>query len=201
VPQVNIPVAHPLSIVPQFLPAGHAASGVQLVAHLPFEQTIPVGQPPAIEPQFTLPPQPLGAVPQFFAPQAASALVGVHPHTLATGGEPPPQVWGAVQLPHPTLPPQPSDTASQFFPAHAVAVVFGVQPQTLAVPPPPQVRGAAHWSGHATVCPQFVTTLPHLAPFAQVCSRASGRQPHTPVTPPPPQLWPFPAQVVAQSTM
>jgi hypothetical protein len=201
VPQVNIPVSHPLSIVPQFLPAGHAASGVQLVAHLPFEHTIPLGQPPAIGPQFTLPPQPFDAVPQSLAPHAASALIGVHPHTLATGGEPPPHVWGALQLPQTTLLPQPSDTESQFLPEHAMAVVFGVQPHTLAVPPPPHVRGAAHWSGHATVCPQLLTTLPHFAPSAHVCSGASGRQPQTPVTPPPPQLWPFPAQVVGQSTM
>ena len=153
---------------------------MQLVAHLPFEQTIPVGQLPAMGPQFTLPPQPLGAVPQFFVPQAASAIIGVHPQTLATGGEPPPHVWGAVQLPQPTLVPQPSDTVSQFLLAHALAVVFGVQPHTLAVPPPPQVKGAAHWSGHAKVCPQLLTTLPHFAPFAQVCSGLSGRHPHTP---------------------
>jgi hypothetical protein len=39
VPHVNVPLPHPLSIVPQFLPAGHAVSGVQVAAQVPFEQT------------------------------------------------------------------------------------------------------------------------------------------------------------------
>jgi hypothetical protein len=100
------------------------------------------------------------------------------------------------------LPPQPSGTASQFLPVHAVAIVFGVQPHSSGWAPPPHLWGATHLSGHDTVWPQLLTTLPHFTPFAQVCSRPSGRQPQTPVTPPPPQLWPFPEQfIVMQSTM
>jgi hypothetical protein len=116
-------------------------------------------------------------------------------------GVPPPHVCGGVQLPQAKVPPHPSGSASQFLPVHAVAIVFGVQPHTLSEPPPPHVCGPTHWSGHATVWPQLFTTLPHFAPFAQVCSGASGRQPQRPVTPPPPQVWPCPAQVMGQSTM
>jgi hypothetical protein len=155
-----------LSIVPQFLAAGHAVSGVQLVAHLPFEQTIPVGQPPAIGPQLTLPPQPSAAVPQLRVPQAVAAATGVQPQTLLA--PPPPHVCGATQLPQVKLPPHPSDTASQFLPAHAAAIVFGEHPHTLLAPPPPHVCGATQWSAHVTVCPQLLTTLPHFAPFAHV---------------------------------
>jgi len=67
---------------------------------------------------------------------------------------------------------------------------------TLLVPPPPQVRGAMHESPHPRSARSLLTTLPHLVPLAQVCSRASGRQPQTPVTPRPPQVWPIPAQFV-----
>jgi hypothetical protein len=172
---------------------------VQLVAHLPFEQSMPAGQLPAIGPQLTLPPHPFAAVPQLRVPQAVAASTGVQPHTLATGGVPPPHVCGAVQLPQLKLLPHPSGTASQFLPAHAAAIVFGVQPHTLADVPPPQVWGATHLSAHATVCPQLLTTLPHFTPH--VCSSASGRQPQIPVMPPPPQVAPVPAQVVGHITV
>ena len=56
-------------------------------------------------------------------------------------------------------------------------------------------------SAHDTLCPQLLRTLPHLAPFSQVWSAASGRQPQTPVTPPPPQVAPIAVQVVGHSTV
>jgi hypothetical protein len=62
----------------------------------------------------------------------------VQPHTL--GVPPPPQVFGAEQVPQLSEPPQPSASVPQFLPC-AVQVV-GVQPHTLGVPPPPQVCGA-----------------------------------------------------------
>jgi hypothetical protein len=109
-PQVNVPLPQPLSIVPQFFPAGHAVSGVQLLAHVPFAQTIPLGQPPPIPPQLTIPPQPSGTVPQLRAPQAAAAVRGVHPQTLGVEGAPPPHVCGDVQVPQSMVPLQPSET-------------------------------------------------------------------------------------------
>src|SRR5438034_7742454 len=54
---------------------------------------------------------------------------------------PPPQVWGAVQVPQASRPPHPSARDPQLAPC--AAHVVGVQPQTFAVPPPPQVWGAA----------------------------------------------------------
>ncbi len=42
------------------------------------------------------------------------------PHTLAT--PPPPQVWGAVQVPQVSVPPQPSEIVPQFFPCAAQVV-------------------------------------------------------------------------------
>ena len=40
------------------------------------------GHPPRFGPQETVPPQPSGAVPQLFVPQAAGAFSGVHEHVL-----------------------------------------------------------------------------------------------------------------------
>jgi hypothetical protein len=199
VPQVKVPVPHPLPIVPQFLPAGHAASGMQFVAQVPFEQTMLPGQPPAMGPQLTVPPHPLGIVPQLRAPQAAIGVIGAHPHAFAT--PPPAQVCGNVHVPQSMLPPQPSDTGPQFLPAHAAALVIGVHPHTLATTPPPQVWGAAQAPPHPTACPQLLRTLPHLEPFWQVVAAGSGRHPQTPVTPPPPQVAPVPVQSGEQSTM
>src|SRR5258706_15867784 len=114
VPQVSIPAPQPLPRVPQFLPAGHAVSGVQLAAQVPFEQTMVPGQPPAIVPQLTLPPHPLGIVPQLRPPQTVPGTAGVHPQTFATDGIPPAQLCGGVQVPQLTLPPHPSGTVPQF---------------------------------------------------------------------------------------
>ena len=55
--------------------------------------------------QVTIPPQPSGAVPAHWAPQAAISLDGVHPQLLGTplppqvcGNVQPPQLWGVPQL-------------------------------------------------------------------------------------------------------
>jgi hypothetical protein len=201
VPQVSVPVPQPLPIVPQFLPVGHVVSGVQLVAQVPFEQTMAPGHPPPIVPQLTLPPHWLGIVPQLRVPQTSPGVAGAHPQTFATDGIPPAQLCGGVQVPQSKLPPHPSGTVPQFLPEHAVALVIGVQPHTLATPPPLQVWGATQALPHATACPQLLGTLPHLEPFWQVVDAGSGRQPHTPFTPPPPQVAPVPAQLGEQLTM
>jgi hypothetical protein len=148
---VKVPVPHPLSTVPQFLPDGHAGIGVQELAHVPFEHTIALGHAPFNVPQLTVPPQPLGIVPQLREPHAALAGSGVQPQTFAVPDEPPPQVCGDEQLPQLTVPPQPSDTVPQFLPpAQAAAVVFGVHPQALSMPPPPHVCGDTQLVGHTT---------------------------------------------------
>jgi hypothetical protein len=43
-------------------------------------------------PQVTVPPQPLGSVPQFSPAHADIIEIGVQPHTLAEPGLPPPHV-------------------------------------------------------------------------------------------------------------
>jgi hypothetical protein len=201
VPQVSIPVPQPLPSVPQFLPAGHAVSGVQLAAQVPFEQTMLPGQPPPIVPQLTLPPHPFGAVPQLCDPQTVPGSAGVQPQTFATDGIPPAQLCGGVQAPQLKLPPHPSETVPQFLPEHAAALAIGVQPHTLATPPPPQVWGATQVLPHVTASPQLLGTLPHFEPFWQVVVAGSGRQPQTPFTPPPPQVAPIPMQLDGQGTM
>jgi hypothetical protein len=202
VPQVNVPVPQPLSTVPQFLPVGHAVSGVHVDAQVPLElHTVPDGHAPFMEPQLIWPLHPLGTLPQVRVPQAAAAVSGVQPHTLATDGVPPPQLWGDVQAPQVTIPVHPSDTEPQFFPTHATAAVLGVQPHTLGVPPPPHDCGETQLLAQVTDCPQLFKMLPHRVPFPHVWVALSGRQPQTPVTPPPPQVSPVPAQVVGHCTV
>ena len=85
-------------------------------------------------PQLTVPPQPLGTVPQLSP--AGQVVIGVQPQTL--GVPPPPQLCGAVQAgPQVSVPPQPSERVPQLAPPGQA--VRGVQPQTLGVPPPPQL--------------------------------------------------------------
>jgi hypothetical protein len=86
-------------------------------------------------------------------------------------------------------------------PEQVVALDCGVHPQTFAVPPPPQVCGDTQLLAQTTFCPQLLTTLPHFAPFWQVCADVWGLHPQTPVMPPPPQLWPVPEQVVEHWTI
>jgi hypothetical protein len=113
----------------------------------------------------------------------------VHPQTFATGGLPPPQVCGSVQLPQLTVPPHPSGTESQFFPAHAVILVFGVHPQLPATPAPPHVLPIpGHVVEHCTVWPQLLPVGPHL-PFAQVVDMGSSVHAlHCPVVEPHPNM-------------
>ena len=75
-------------------------------------------------PQLIVPPQPSGAMPQFWP--AGHCVAGMQrPHTL--GVPPPPQVSGAAQLPQLIKPPQPSEMLPQFFPSamHVVRVQGG----------------------------------------------------------------------------
>jgi hypothetical protein len=139
VPQVTLPVPQPLGIVPQLVPDAQAATGVQ-----PHTPALP--PPPQVcgavhVPQLTgVPPHPSGALPQFCpAAHAFVAVSGVQPHTFATLGVPPPQVCGAVHVPHTIDPLHPSDTEPQFIPVHAAD--RGVHPHTFATPgvPPPHV--------------------------------------------------------------
>ena len=67
----------------------------------------------------------------------APAEEGAQPQLWALA--PPPQVWGAVHVPHGSMPPQPSPIEPQS--ALAAAQVVLVQPQVLAEPPPPQLWG------------------------------------------------------------
>jgi hypothetical protein len=86
------------------------------------------------DPQVTVAPQPLGAVPQFCpAAHACMAVSGVQPHTLATLGVAPAHVCGGVHDPQLIVPPQPLETVPQFFSVQATCFDRGVQPHTLAM--------------------------------------------------------------------
>jgi hypothetical protein len=117
---------------------------------------------------------------------------------------PPPQVCGAVQVPHELTVrdvPQLSlaVTLPQFFPRREQndAFVSGVQlvPHTLVVPPPPHVCGEVHVPQELTVrdAPQLslAVTLPQFFPRReQNDASVSGVQlaPHTLAVPPPPHV-------------
>jgi len=196
-PHVNIPCA-PLSIVPQFLPGGHWPSGVQLIAHLPFEQTIEAGQLPPIGPQLTLPPHPFAAARSSSRRRQRPASSGCNRKHWRR------RRAAATRLGRRAA--SASDARRTI--RHGVAVLARTRIRLRLR------RASAHvcsyrrrrrfvaqcTSLHTHGLPAVLTTLPHLVPLAQVCSRASGRQPQTPVTPPPPQVWPIPAQFVRQST-
>src|SRR5215831_9871730 len=86
--------------------------------------------------QVWVPPQPLPMVPQYWPPPAGLQLSGVHsdagaPHTPVT--PPPPQVWGAVQLPQSRVAPQPSPTLPQNW------APVGVQVRATQLGPPVQM--------------------------------------------------------------
>jgi hypothetical protein len=86
------------------------------------------------EPQVIMPPQPSGAVPQFW-PEGQAVAVW-HLHTFDT------QAFGAPQVagPQTIMLPQPSEMLPQLAPV-GQALTVGVQPHTLGVPPPPHVCG------------------------------------------------------------
>ncbi len=138
------PVSNSASILPQPLPPSRRltqrqpvppqpvappqippALGQVLAAawQVPFSsQTEPLAQAP----QFTLPPQPSGAVPQFCP--AGQAVRGVQPQTLAP--PPPPQVWEPVQL----------DVWLHVPPTQLAGVQASTAPQT--VPQDPQLAAS-----------------------------------------------------------
>jgi hypothetical protein len=67
------------------------------------------------------------------------------------GMPPPPQVAGAVQVPHMSGPPQPSLAAPQLYPI--IAHVIGVQVPGMHLPPGPQLEPPSH-------VPQFAVRPP-----------------------------------------
>jgi hypothetical protein len=103
VPHVTVP-PHPSGIVPQLLPAGQADAVFGVHPHAPG-----VPPPPHVcgevhVPQLSVPPHPSSALPHFCpAAQACAGKKGAQPHTLATAGLPPPQLWGGL---HPAAEPQ-----------------------------------------------------------------------------------------------
>jgi hypothetical protein len=92
VPHTSNPVEQPLSIVPQFLSAEHAVSGVQIGMHVPFALHAIDGEH---VPHDTSPPHPSTTAPHMRGPHAAAALVGRHPAST-TSGVPPASVAGGV---------------------------------------------------------------------------------------------------------
>src|ERR1019366_9281703 len=85
-------------------------------------------------PQFTVLPQPSGALPHKLVPvpQAAATVFGVQ---TQVPGAPLQDVCGAVQLPQVTVPPQPSETLPQVLVPHACATVLATQPQVFGLAP------------------------------------------------------------------
>ena len=97
-------------MTPQYCPlACVQLTGVQAPESGAAPQTFGVPPPPHVSnpvhgpPQFEVPPQPSGMVPQFLP--CALHVVGVQPHTF--GVPPPPQVLGALQSPQLRKRPQP----------------------------------------------------------------------------------------------
>jgi hypothetical protein len=98
----QVPPEHAMPLLSQTQLLPHVASTVWQAGHVTLAQPEPAQQ---------VPPHPSDA-PHVFPEQ-----VGVQPQTLAV--PPPPQLCGAVQLPHERFPPQPSATEPQFFPWEA----------------------------------------------------------------------------------
>src|SRR5208283_2134814 len=103
----------------------------------------------------------------------SGAIPGGNPHLLKP---PPPQVCGAVHVPHWISPPHPSEAPPQVYPsaAHVVgthdetgppsALIPGGNPHLLK-PPPPQVCGAVHVP-HWRSPPQLSDAGPQVYPSA-----------------------------------
>jgi hypothetical protein len=112
------------------------------------------------EPQAIVPPQPLGAVPQFCP--AGHVVAGVQPHTLAL--PPPPHVCGALHEPQAIVPPQPSGAVPQFCPTgHVVAGVHGFAQPALALHVQP--LGSERHEHIVTSAAQAAGPQVELAPF------------------------------------
>ena len=112
------------------------------------------------EPQSSVTPQPSLIEPQVFP--CAWHVVGVQPQL--PGVPPPPQVWGAVQLPQ--VPSQPSGP-------HAFPPQSGTQAQARHVPPSQQPSWQAPQS---TACPQLPVAGPQTR-SPQVAAADSGTHP------------------------
>jgi hypothetical protein len=133
-PQLSITVPHlPLQVVACELRVQPHMLGVP-----PPPQVTPVPVHCAM-PQSVATPQLSITVPHLPPLQVVACELRVQPQML------PLQIWpdpGQVVGPQVSVPPQPSLMVPQFVPAGQA--VSGVQPHWLGVPPPPQVRGAAH---------------------------------------------------------
>jgi hypothetical protein len=93
--------------------------------------------PEGHEPQLSEPPQPLPMVPQYWPPVDGVHVPWVHalggnPHTPVTPA--PPQVSGAVQLPHSSNDPQPSPMVPQYWPPVGGLQVAGAQNVGMQMP-------------------------------------------------------------------
>ena len=132
-PQFRVP-PQPSPIMPQFALSAVHVVGVQVPPPLP--QTNGVPPPPQVSPAFvqvpqlTVPLQPSDSSPQLalIAPHASVAVLGVQPpdeppHWKKT--PPPPQVWGAVQVPQSIVPPWPSLIRPQLALTAAQLAAFG----------------------------------------------------------------------------
>jgi hypothetical protein len=101
-PQVTV-VPQLLTFVPQVSPAQVVAIGSAVQPHVPGVPAVVLLQVRfggVVQlPQDTVPPHPSGAELQLLVPHAAAAVFGVQPQTFGLLGVPPPQVWGAVQVP------------------------------------------------------------------------------------------------------
>jgi hypothetical protein len=119
-PQLTVP-PHPSAMTPQFIPAGHDVSFVQLGVPHWFATPPPPQIAPPVHfdvPQSMTPPQPSATLPHSFEPHEATAL-GTHAPPSAPPSAPPPQTLGVPPPPHfagsthapqsAVTPPQPSD--------------------------------------------------------------------------------------------
>jgi hypothetical protein len=124
--------------------------------------------------------------------QKSESLSAVQPQTFAPA-DPPPQVSGALHVPHDRVPPQPSGTEPQLSPC--AAHVVGEQPHWLATPPPPHVSPAALHLPQSSVSPQPSEIVPHALP------QVAGTQGPWPqmLVPPPPHVSPAALQVPQSS--
>jgi hypothetical protein len=86
------------------------------------------------------------------------------PLSPQTPGWLPPQIWGALQVPHSMSPPQPSPAGPQLNPSWAqlIGVQLPDEPQTFGLPPP-QIWGALQVP-HSMSPPQPSPTGPQLYP-------------------------------------
>jgi hypothetical protein len=105
-------------------------------------------------------------------------VVGVHPVPHSFGRPPPPQVWGAVQVPHWSMPPQPSAIIPQLAPAELQVTWPGQLPSC----PPSSAASLASFRSLASLASAGGPPSPPSAFSAPV------PEPPVPVPPPCPEL-------------